>query len=781
MEPAQPSSLPPASTPLPPESPSEEPAAKRAKPSVPPPETQEPEMTPQMRRIISEAIAQGIAAGIQQQRPSPSAVSDNTLSQGQAPPSMNIPQSLSVIEGPTELPLDEGGTPDVHGFVGLFNPALFKTLLQKAKATARIEADPAASDPALSDPNNLLFSEPSTNKDEIPCPKFFLDVVQRQWAVPGGGQVLGVNDKVFYNVAPNLLEALEMPTVDGPVVALAPLPVLSSNTDDALNPEDKRSEITLRKVYQSASWAVKSAVTASFFNRTSLIWLKQMQARIPATDLQTHEDINNLIAAAEFSADATLTSVKFASRAIASSVTARRLLWLRHWQSNMKCKWKLASAPFKGEKLFGEALEPLLKETKDKKKVLPAIFKNTERKSHFQKPSFRAADTTDNLSQPQRAYFQRPDRQSDRAGYRVRSKQQFQSKRPFGGNGSQSFPHSSRSLQSQASRGSAATGDFSPKGFDEMESDSPRNMTKQAFFVQETKNPVHTGQHAGGRLPDVTRSQALPVQSPHKDTSDTLSSPQDYPYSRPTVSGRRVDRIVLSPPRQRGSTHHDQGPSGSFRESGIHSQQQEPLASYRQDAPPISIYRDDMHSLPVPGQHQRSGEPDRIGPNGASRPRLTIVRQDGVVRLHCSRGTSAYQDLTMAPPAYSEIRQEQFNYRRLGPIRSPPGVDATDHNQHIQGNEPSHDRYGRRFSRLESPDRDPDGRRPVDRRGMTKEHQQERDSNRPRSPPVGPDHHLQPSHTDPSRRRNHQGPYEPPREHLLQMYPGRRRQRAEPS
>ncbi|XP_032089935.1 uncharacterized protein LOC116519935 isoform X2 [Thamnophis elegans] len=797
---AQPSSLPPASTPLPPESPSEEPAAKRAKPAtpeaaVPSPESPEPEMTPEMRRIISEAIAQGIAAGIQQHRP---AVSANALCQGQAPPSsMSIQEAPLVVVGAKELPPSEDneGSPDAQGFVGLFSPALFKTLLQNAKAAAGIEADPATSDPALSDPNNLLFSEPVTDKEEIPCPKFFLDVVDRQWAVPGARQPPDEIDKRLYNVGPKLAAALKIPTVDGPVAALASSPALYNEAANNLKAEDRNTELMLRRAHQSAAWTINSAVAASFFNRISLLWLKEMQARIPATDHQSHQDLNNLIAAAEFSADATLNTAKFASRAIGSSVTTRRLLWLRYWQSDMRLKWKLACSPFKGDKLFGEVLEPLLIETKDKKKVLPSISKRAGQRSlpYFRKASFRAADTAGDNSQLQRAFSQRP----DRSGYGDRSRKQFQSKQPVRGNRSQSSPRSSRGLQSQASRGPAATRDCSPQGFEEMESYCPPNMTQQASGIQEIQNPIHEGDQ-GGRHPDLNRSHrsipthsyigdspmvsmdmqreaALPVQSPREDSSYALGSPQDYPYSRPTVSGRRVDRIVLSPPRQRGSTHHDPGPSGSFRESEIHSQQlQEPLVSYRQDAPPSSISRrDNMHSLPVPdptGQHQGSSKLNPIVPNIASRPRLTIVKQDGVLRLLCSRGKSAYQDLTMVPPAYPEIRQEQFSYQRPSPNRGPAVVDVTDDNQGmpIPGTEPSYYSYGRQYARLESPDRDPDGRRPVDTRGMTNQHQPATDASRPFSPPTDPDDHLRPPRTYPSRECNRQSPYDPPREHPLE-------------
>lgn len=78
--------------------------------------------------------------------------------------------------------------------------------------------------------------------------------------------------------------------------------------------------------------------------------------------------------AAEFSADATLNAAKFASRSIAFSVMDRRLLWLRHWQAD-KNKRKLASGPFMGSKLFEEALEPILVNTKGRGKAMPSPYK----------------------------------------------------------------------------------------------------------------------------------------------------------------------------------------------------------------------------------------------------------------------------------------------------------------------------------------------------------------------------------------------------------------------
>ncbi|KAG8136960.1 hypothetical protein E2320_005501 [Naja naja] len=46
-------------------------------------------------------------------------------------------------------------------------------------------------------PDNTVFSEPTVTWEDIPCPKLFLNVIQRQWGQPGtfpnpgGGGMIG--------------------------------------------------------------------------------------------------------------------------------------------------------------------------------------------------------------------------------------------------------------------------------------------------------------------------------------------------------------------------------------------------------------------------------------------------------------------------------------------------------------------------------------------------------------------------------------------------------------
>lgn len=143
--------------------------------------------------------------------------------------------------------------------------------------------------------------------------------------------------------------------------------------EENLKPEDKRTEQTLHRAHQAAAWAMYAATTASFFNRASLLWIRHMRDRIPAADVRLHQDLNKLTAAVQFSADATLNATRFAARSISLTVTTHRLIWLHQWQADAQHKWCLASAPFKGELLFEDNLDPFLIETKDKRKILPSI------------------------------------------------------------------------------------------------------------------------------------------------------------------------------------------------------------------------------------------------------------------------------------------------------------------------------------------------------------------------------------------------------------------------
>lgn len=118
-----------------------------------------------------------------------------------------------------------------------------------------------------------LFSKPAIEREVVPSPRLFLDVVQRQWTYPRSSPFPTSQDKRLYNISPDLARALEVPIVDAPVAALSASSVMTGSPEEALRPEDKRMEQTLVKGHQAATWVVKASTAASSFNRASLlIW-----------------------------------------------------------------------------------------------------------------------------------------------------------------------------------------------------------------------------------------------------------------------------------------------------------------------------------------------------------------------------------------------------------------------------------------------------------------------------------------------------------------------------
>lgn len=153
---------------------------------------------------------------------------------------------------------------------------------------------------------------------------------------------------------------------------------------------DKKIEIALRHSHEATALVIKVCAVASIVTRESIMWGRKILELLPESESRLIEGASRLLKASSFAADATLDGMIFASRAMVSSVVARRGLWLWAWQADMHLKQLVAAYPYKGRKLFGPSLEKILVETRDKKKALPkSLCKPEQRNQSFCSPSFR--------------------------------------------------------------------------------------------------------------------------------------------------------------------------------------------------------------------------------------------------------------------------------------------------------------------------------------------------------------------------------------------------------
>lgn len=204
---------------------------------------------------------------------------------------------------------DEDLSLDQPSFVGLFKPQLFRSLLHKAINTTGLGQ--THTDPTSGQGANTaipLFEVPSFQAEEIPGHKLFKDVLLKQWSAPASAPNPNGLDRHLYNMAPDISALLQVPTVDAPVASLSAPSHLTGPPEESLRPEERCLDLSLVKSHQATAWSVKSSTVASFFNRAFILWLRRLQDRLPVSDSRSHQDINKILAALEYSADATLNS-----------------------------------------------------------------------------------------------------------------------------------------------------------------------------------------------------------------------------------------------------------------------------------------------------------------------------------------------------------------------------------------------------------------------------------------------------------------------------------------
>ncbi|XP_070591654.1 uncharacterized protein [Erythrolamprus reginae] len=528
--------------------------------------------SPAIQDMVANAYSQGIAAATQRAHTFPLQATQPRDPWSAPPPPTGLDSMAddhSNFEQDSDhgmdLSDDEFTLPEQPAMAGLFKPSLFRVLLHKAKQALDV---PGAVAPVESGDGRrtsaTLCKEAVKESDKVPALEIFLQNVKRPWQHPAAAQGPSNLERRFYTFDDAMENLLLFPPVDKPVATLVSTAVVPSDNADSLKPDERRAETLLKKTHQMAAWALRAASTASFFSRASIMWIQEVQARLGPEDTRLRQDLNKLLATAEFSTDATLHAAKFASRAMASTISSRRLLWLRNWQVDAKSKWPLSSAPFEGSKLFGESLEPVLVEDKDKRKVLPRSYRRQDRRTgpYSRRQSFRW-DQTPPTTQPARPYTQgRPfGRQATAfqrnlagsyhrflgAGNRISGttpRISAKSSSPICGLSGTQGPHKKDSLGTRdfASLGYSGNraGAVQPGGYGVLFTGVPRTQIirgLQAHLEPQTSEPIrclpkvqdglppfHPGRHSAWGLPYFGRSEGGLSTRPYTSVASSISS-----------------------------------------------------------------------------------------------------------------------------------------------------------------------------------------------------------------------------------------------------------------
>ncbi|XP_053109124.1 uncharacterized protein LOC128326401 [Hemicordylus capensis] len=201
-----------------------------------------------------------------------------------------------------------------------------------------------------------------------------------EWGVPVASKPALHFPKKLYALPPEIMSMLAIPVVDAPVAQLVTGALVNKEGEEFLkSPEEKKTDHLLRKGHEASATVIRAASTNSIFVRATILWTKELAKLVPPENTKLRQGLNKIARASALMADSSLDCLQHAARSMAAGVEVRRGLWLKHWRVDSKSKSALAATTFKGAKLFGESLEPVLVETRDKKKAMPVGRGDTRR------------------------------------------------------------------------------------------------------------------------------------------------------------------------------------------------------------------------------------------------------------------------------------------------------------------------------------------------------------------------------------------------------------------
>lgn len=141
---------------------------------------------------------------------------------------------------------------------------------------------------------------------------------------------------------------------------------------------DCKADFALKKGHKAVLMTIEAFATASIVSRAAIVWMRKLMQLIPEDSRRALEGAIRVLKAVSFTSDTTLDAMVFASRFLSSEAAARRTLWLRAWPMTFQDKAIVTAHPFQGDKLFGDALDKILVETRGKKKATPRSLRRED-------------------------------------------------------------------------------------------------------------------------------------------------------------------------------------------------------------------------------------------------------------------------------------------------------------------------------------------------------------------------------------------------------------------
>ncbi|KAM4028388.1 heterogeneous nuclear ribonucleoproteins A2/B1 isoform 1-T1 [Anomaloglossus baeobatrachus] len=275
----------------------------------------------------------------------------------------------STSEGPDEG-FPSGGSDQSF----LFHSEELGDLIGAVRSTMGLEE--VQSLPSIQD--KMFAGLKSVKQLGFPVHANVLDIVSQEWEFPE--RRVRSDLKRRFPLEPSGLH-WEVPRVDVQVARVAKQTALPfEDTSQLKDQMDRKVEGLMKRSWEASSSSIQANIASTCVSRSLIRWLDQLEAHIsqgtPREELL--ESLPLLKKATCFLADTSVESVRLAARTSVLSNSARRALWLKAWSGDSTSKMRLCSLPFKGDLVFGPALDDILDKATDRK-ALPDPRPNRKR------------------------------------------------------------------------------------------------------------------------------------------------------------------------------------------------------------------------------------------------------------------------------------------------------------------------------------------------------------------------------------------------------------------
>ncbi|XP_041428170.1 lamina-associated polypeptide 2-like [Xenopus laevis] len=240
-----------------------------------------------------------------------------------------------------------------------FNTDLVEPLIKALRKT--LDLEDKLQSPTKKD---KMFKSIAKKNHLFPIHEFIKKTVDSEWENPDRKFTVSRRFRKMFPFPSDQSKAWEFaPKVDAAITRVARRTTLPVDEGVSLrDPMERRQDASLKRAYVAGGATCKAAVAITSVTRANNIWLQELEEAIKKGEDRSKlaHMLQDIKVANDFVAEASMDVVKLAGKSMSLSVTARRGLWLRHWNADPQSKHNLCSLPFRGNLLFGPELDQII-------------------------------------------------------------------------------------------------------------------------------------------------------------------------------------------------------------------------------------------------------------------------------------------------------------------------------------------------------------------------------------------------------------------------------------